>query len=33
EVTERSVDLDSAEVAMQTRMVSLDEGARPDTRI
>ncbi|MDP3250316.1 MAG: acetyl-CoA C-acyltransferase [Hydrogenophaga sp.] len=31
EVTERSVDLDSAEVTTSTRTVSLDEGARPDT--
>jgi acetyl-CoA acyltransferase len=33
EVTERSVDLDSAEVTTSTRTVSLDEGARPDTSI
>jgi acetyl-CoA acyltransferase len=33
EVTERSVDLDSAEVTTTTRSVSLDEGARPDTTI
>ncbi|PWW43726.1 acetyl-CoA C-acyltransferase [Melaminivora alkalimesophila] len=31
EVTERSVDLESAEVAKQTRTVDLDEGPRPDT--
>jgi acetyl-CoA acyltransferase len=33
EVTERSVDLDSAEVSLQKRTVSLDEGARPDTSV
>ncbi len=33
EVTERSVDLDSAEVATSSRTVSLDEGARPDTTL
>ncbi|MGE0350628.1 acetyl-CoA C-acyltransferase [Hydrogenophaga sp.] len=33
EVTERSVDLASAEVSTTTRTVSLDEGARPDTSI
>ncbi len=33
EVTERSVDLESAEVTTTTRTVSLDEGARPDTTI
>ena len=33
EVTERSVDLESAEVATTTRTVKLDEGARPDTSI
>jgi acetyl-CoA acyltransferase len=31
EVTERNVDLDSAEISTKTRIVSLDEGARPDT--
>ena len=31
EVTERSVDLESAEVRTRTRTVALDEGARPDT--
>jgi acetyl-CoA acyltransferase len=31
EVAERSVDLEAAEVAIKTRTVSLDEGARPDT--
>jgi acetyl-CoA acyltransferase len=31
EVTERRVNLESAEVATSTRTVSLDEGARPDT--
>jgi acetyl-CoA acyltransferase len=31
EVTERNVDLDSAEVTTKTRTVNLDEGARPDT--
>ncbi len=33
EVTERSVDLDTAEVTTQTRTVNLDEGARPDTSL
>lgn len=33
DVTERSVDLTSAEVSTSTRTVSLDEGARPDTSI
>ena len=33
EVTERSVDLESAEVTTTTRTVKLDEGARPDTSI
>jgi acetyl-CoA acyltransferase len=33
EVTERSVNLDSAEVTTTTRSVSLDEGARPDTTV
>ena len=33
EVTERSVDLDSAEVSTRTRTVNLDEGARPDTSL
>src|SRR5690606_17608361 len=33
EVTERSVDLDSAEVSTSTRTVNLDEGARSDTSI
>ncbi len=32
-VEERRVDLDSAEVTLQTRTVSLDEGARPDTTV
>jgi acetyl-CoA acyltransferase len=31
EVTDRSVNLESAEVGASTRTVSLDEGARPDT--
>jgi len=31
EVTERSVDLETAQVTARTRSVSLDEGARPDT--
>jgi acetyl-CoA acyltransferase len=31
EVTDRSVNLESAEVSTSTRTVSLDEGARPDT--
>jgi acetyl-CoA acyltransferase len=31
EVTERSVNLESAEVSTTTRTVNLDEGARPDT--
>jgi acetyl-CoA acyltransferase len=33
EVTERSVDLTSAEVTTTTRTVNLDEGARPDTTV
>jgi acetyl-CoA acyltransferase len=33
EVTERSVDLDTAEVTSTTRSVNLDEGARPDTTV
>jgi acetyl-CoA acyltransferase len=33
EVAERSVDLQSAQVAVKTRTVSLDEGARPDTTV
>jgi acetyl-CoA acyltransferase len=33
EVAERSVDLDSAEVAVKTRTVNIDEGARPDTTV
>ncbi len=33
EVTERTPDLDTGEVALTTRMVSLDEGARPDTSL
>ncbi|NMM81581.1 acetyl-CoA acetyltransferase [Acidovorax sp. SRB_14] len=33
EVTDRSADLDSGEVLAQTRTVSLDEGARPDTTL
>ncbi len=33
EVTERSVDLSTAEVSTQTRSVNLDEGARPDTTV
>ena len=33
EVTERSVNLESAEVATSTRTVNLDEGARPDTTL
>ena len=33
EVTERSVNLESAEVSTTTRTVSLDEGARPDTTL
>jgi acetyl-CoA acyltransferase len=33
EVTERSVDLDTAEVTTKTRSVNLDEGARPDTTV
>jgi acetyl-CoA acyltransferase len=33
EVAERSVDLESAEVAISKRKVSLDEGARPDTTV
>ena len=33
EVTERSVNLDSAQVTTTTRSVNLDEGARPDTTV
>jgi len=33
EVEERSVDLESAEVSIARRTVSLDEGARPDTTV
>jgi acetyl-CoA acyltransferase len=33
EVAERALDLESAEVAVGTRKVSLDEGARPDTTV
>ncbi len=33
EVTERDVNLDTAEVSTRTRTVSLDEGARPDTSL
>jgi len=33
EVTQRSVNLETAEVATATRTVSLDEGARPDTTL
>ncbi len=33
EITERSVDLDTAEVSTRTRTVNLDEGARPDTSL
>ena len=33
EVTERQVNLESAEVSTRTRTVSLDEGARPDTSL
>jgi acetyl-CoA acyltransferase len=33
EVTERSVNLDTAEVSTRTRTVSQDEGARPDTTL
>ncbi|AOS80555.1 MULTISPECIES: acetyl-CoA C-acyltransferase [Hydrogenophaga] len=33
EVTERDVDLETAEVSKTTRTVSLDEGARPDTSL
>ena len=33
EVTERTPDLDTGEVALKTRTVSLDEGARPDTSL
>ena len=32
-VTERSVNLDSAEVTLSERLISLDEGARPDTTL
>lgn len=33
EVTERTPDLETGEVTLQTRTVSLDEGARPDTSL
>jgi acetyl-CoA acyltransferase len=33
EVSDRSVDLGSAEVSVKTRTVSIDEGARPDTTV
>jgi acetyl-CoA acyltransferase len=33
EVAERALDLESAEVAVSTRKVRLDEGARPDTTV
>jgi acetyl-CoA acyltransferase len=33
EVAERSVDLESADIAIATRKVNLDEGARPDTTV
>ena len=33
EVQERAVDLEAAEVNIQTRTVNLDEGARPDTTV
>lgn len=33
EVADRSVDLESAEVSVRTRMVNMDEGARPDTTV
>jgi acetyl-CoA acyltransferase len=33
EIAERSVDLESAQVAVKTRTVSIDEGARPDTTV
>ena len=33
EVQERTVDLESAEVAVATRKVAIDEGARPDTTV
>lgn len=33
EVTERDVNLDTAEVSTRTRTVNLDEGARPDTSL
>ena len=33
EVTERSADLESGEVALKARIVSIDEGARPDTTV
>jgi acetyl-CoA acyltransferase len=33
EITERSVNLETAEVATRTRTVELDEGARPDTSL
>jgi acetyl-CoA acyltransferase len=33
EVTERTPDLETGELSLKTRMVSLDEGARPDTSL
>jgi acetyl-CoA acyltransferase len=33
EVSERAVDLEAAQVAVTTRTVNLDEGARPDTTV
>jgi acetyl-CoA acyltransferase len=33
EIAERSLDLDSAEVAVKMRKVNIDEGARPDTTV
>jgi acetyl-CoA acyltransferase len=33
EVTDRSLDLESADVTLATRKVNLDEGARPDTTV
>ena len=33
EVTERNADLESGEVALKARIVSIDEGARPDTTV
>jgi acetyl-CoA acyltransferase len=33
EVSQRSVDLESAEVAVNSRTVDIDEGARPDTTV